>query len=146
MAHKCRVRCPQLGIEAIYNEMREDFVENDGNNVHAVLLMDFKMKFEPVSGRETTLEHYGKRGVCWHECQLTYFDYLSEYNDGGTVVPKNVSLIIYFDQILNNSNKQDAGCVIGMLGSVLVQFSWSYHSFLQLYYSLTMQTVNRIIY
>ena len=88
MGHKCRVRCQQLGIEAIYKEMREDFIESDGNNVHGVLLMDFKMKFEPVSGRETTLEHYGKRGICWHGCQLTYFDYIYEYNDDGTVASK----------------------------------------------------------
>jgi hypothetical protein len=32
----------------------------------AVILIDFKMKAEPIYFRETQTEHFGKRGMTWH--------------------------------------------------------------------------------
>ena len=79
------------------------------------MILDFKMKFNPISGRETTLDHYGKRGIGWHGCQLTY--YRQMVIDDET---KTVRHIVYFDQILQSSNKQDASCALSMLELVIV--------------------------
>ena len=38
-------------------------------------IIDFKMKFETMSVRDSTLEHYGQRGIGWHGCALIYHLY-----------------------------------------------------------------------
>ena len=37
------------------------------------MIGDYKMKFEPISTRETTLDHYGKRGISWHGFCLQFY-------------------------------------------------------------------------
>ena len=47
---------------------------------HAVLEIDWKMKWEATSSRETSQqsEHFGKRGIGWHGCLLRFFAYNEE--------------------------------------------------------------------
>src|SRR5688500_11435832 len=52
MAHLLRVKNQRIRIKEIYNTL--------GSN-ECLILMDYKMKFEPVYFRETTIEHFGKK-------------------------------------------------------------------------------------
>ena len=115
MAHKCRVQCQKIAINKKILELQEVCCSSNRKEVKGILILDFKMKFNPISGRETTLDHYGKRGIGWHGCQLTY--YRQMVIDDET---KMVRHIVYFDQILEGSNKQDGSCAFSMLELVLI--------------------------
>ena len=46
------------------------------------MIGDFKMKFEPMSSRETTLDHYSKRGISWYGfCLMFYLSHSSVDDD-----------------------------------------------------------------
>ena len=77
--------------------MKELCVRSRGSSINAMIIVDFKMKYEIKSSRESTVEHYRKRGLGWHG--ITIIFYL--YDELGSVPYKN---IIYIDQIMNDSN------------------------------------------
>ena len=74
---------------------------------NTLIIMDFKMKFESKSSRETTVENYGKRGISWHGFAVIF--YLLDSNG------EPFKNIIYLDQILSDDNSQDALTVVGLL-------------------------------
>ena len=43
--------------------MVKKLLESNGTDVCDLMIIDFKMKFEPGCARETSLDHYGKRGI-----------------------------------------------------------------------------------
>ena len=55
-----------------------------GTNIDATLILDFKMKFESMSMRESTIEHFGKRGIGWHGCALVFYQYKDILNNDGS--------------------------------------------------------------
>ena len=81
-----------------------------------------------MSVRESTLEHYGKRGIGWHGCVLIYYLYKVktgdkhniEYDVNGCEIHEARKNIVYIDQILESSNKQDGMMVISLLEAALV--------------------------
>ena len=73
-----------------------------------MVIIDFKMKYEVKSSRESTLEHYGKRGLGWHGMAIIFY----LFDDTESAPYKN---IVYIDQIMNDSNVQDSATVCGML-------------------------------
>ena len=85
------------------------------------------MKFEAKSARETTVEHFGKRGIGWHGCALIYYLYQqreddngnSMFNDNGEKMMFAKKHIIYIDQILEDGNRQDGLVVISLLESAV---------------------------
>ena len=102
-------------------------MSSKGKEVEGMLIIDFKMKFESQSTRESTVEHFGKRGISWHGCALVYYLYeLKEDHDGNIVVNTNGNevcyakkYLVYIDQILMNSNKQGGISVAGLLEACL---------------------------
>ena len=80
------------------------------------MIVDFKMKFEVLSSRESSLEHFGKRGISWHGCALVYYLY-EIIDDDGNYGPKEYR--VYIDQILEGSNRQDGAAVVSLLEAVL---------------------------
>ena len=66
------------------------------------------MKYEVRSSRESTVEHYGKRGLGWHGMAIIFY----LWDELESTAYKN---IVYIDQIMNDSNVQDSGTVIGLL-------------------------------
>ena len=107
MAHQARCQCQSVAMSMIENGIKQACVESKGNVVKALIIMDFKMKYEMKSTRETTVEHFGKRGIGWHGFAIIF--YLLD-TDG--LPYRN---IVYIDQILNDDNKQDALTVVGLL-------------------------------
>ena len=82
------------------------------------------MKFEPMSSRETSQQHFAKWGIGWHGCSCLYFKYEEQLIDDESGVTsievKAVRYTIYCDQILEGSNKQDGLAVISMLEAFLI--------------------------
>ena len=73
-----------------------------------MIIINFKMKYEIKSSRESTVEHYVKRGLGWHG--MVIIIYL--FDDIESALYKK---IVYVDQIVNNSNVQISAKVVGML-------------------------------
>ena len=123
MAHVCRCICQSQYLTFIDKGVKRECMMTKG-----LMIIDFKMKFETMSVRETTLEHYGKRGIGWNGCALTYYLYKVktddkhniEYNTNGCEIYEARKNIVYIDQILESSNKQDDMMEILLLEAALV--------------------------
>ena len=107
LGHQVRCQCQRAAISKEESDMKELCIRSKGSTVHAMVIIDFKMKFETKSSRESTVEHYGKRGLGWHGMAIIF--YLLDKDE------EPVRNIVYIDQILNDSNIQDSGIFIGLL-------------------------------
>ena len=85
MAHRVRCKNQSNAIDNIKQDMIDRIKASNGSDVHALMIIDFKMKFEPLSARETTLDHYGKRGIGWHGVHIMYFKLEEVKDDNGNV-------------------------------------------------------------
>ena len=128
MAHVCRCTYQSQYLQFIDKGMKIEYLMTKGKKTKGLMIIDFKMKFETMSVRESTLEHYGKRGIGWHGCALIYYLYKVktedkhniEYDTNGCEIYEARKNIIYIDQILESSNKQDGMMVISLLEAALV--------------------------
>ena len=111
MGHKVRVVNQHQRIKALHNQMKDVCVNTKGIKVIALLCIDWKMKWEAFSNRETIMKHYGKRGVSWHGVYILYYIWLED---------KAVKQRVYLDQILNGDNKQDGLSVLSMIEAMIV--------------------------
>lgn len=71
------------------NAQKEESVEqlcldSKGKQIHAMLINDFKMKFEQVSSRESIVEYFAKRGIAWHGGAIIYYMYKFKNDIDGT--------------------------------------------------------------
>jgi len=121
MAHRARCSNQNLALEQTEHDMVKKLKESNGQHVQAIMIADFKMKFEPISSRETTLGHYGKRGIGWHGIHLTYYKLEQHADENGISQQIPVKYAIYLDQILEDSNRQDCLCVFSLLDAALQQ-------------------------
>ena len=123
MAHVARCVNQSHAIAQKEESIKQLCFDSKGKQVHAMLIIDFKMKFEPLSSRESTVEHFAKRGIAWHGGAIIYYMYENKKDaDGCNIVDKDgkevyytKKYIIYIDQILQGSNKQDGMTVIALL-------------------------------
>ena len=129
MAHSARCVNQSKGIARVENDIRDKCIATKGSTICAILIVDFKMKYEPKSMRETTVEHYGKRGIGWHGCALIYYLYQQKQDDNNNMVYDNENnepvmaakkYIVYVDQILEESNRQDGLVVISLIEAAVV--------------------------
>lgn len=89
-------------------ELQQEIKRNE-SQTKVLLLMDFKMKFEPVVYTEKTVDFFGKRGLSWHGVVAIYSD--------GTGGIKH----LYIDQIVGNNSKQDKISVLSMYDAALAR-------------------------
>ena len=75
MAHSLRCTNQSVGIKQLYNEIQNECIATKGLKTRDIFIVDFKMKFEAKSTRESTVKHFGKRGIGWHGCALIYYLY-----------------------------------------------------------------------
>lgn len=66
VGHQMRCKNQQRAMERIDEKMNNCFKYSNGNRVSVQMVIDFKIKFEPLPTRETNLEHYDKRGIGWY--------------------------------------------------------------------------------
>ena len=123
MAHVTRCVNQSQAIAKHEESIKQVCLDSKGKQVHAMLIIDFKMKFEPLSSRESTVEHFAKRGIAWHGGAIIYYMYENEKDANGCNMLDNngnekycaKKYIVYVDQILQGSNKQDGMTVIALL-------------------------------
>ena len=123
MAHKARCCNQNRAIEKIHEKMKESCVKSKGKNIIATMIGDFKMKFEPLSARETTLDHYGKRGISWHGFCVEFYLLQEKEQEDGSFRTEPTKYTIYIDQILVDGNKQDSLSVFCLLEAAMAQIS-----------------------
>ena len=109
--HRVRVANQQVHLDKIIKDMEKECLDKK-NSSDTLVNADWKMKFEPMSSRETSQQHFAKRGIRWHGCLCLYFKYEEqciEDESGGvtSIEGKAVRYTVYCDQILEGSNKQD---------------------------------------
>ena len=150
MAHIARCTNQVHAINDKEKELETLCMNSKGKEIGGMLIIDFKMKFEAQSTRESSVEHFGKRGIAWHGCALIYYLYETKKNDDGSTMKDTngneiyyaKKYLVYVDQILTNSNKQDGMSVLGLLESCLT----SLHSQLPFISQLTIQSDNATTY
>ena len=103
--------------------MKTKCLEGGNNDTQAIMIGDYKMKFEPLSSRKTTYDHYGKRGISLHGFCLIYYQLEEISKEDGSIVNEPVKYTVYMNQILSDSNKQDALSVLGLLDAALGQIA-----------------------
>ena len=72
LAHQTRCGCQQSAIAKIENDIKELCVRSNGSTINSMIIIDFKMKYEIKSSRESSVEHYGKRGLTARYCKVGY--------------------------------------------------------------------------
>ncbi len=76
------------------------------------MIINFKMKFEHISSRETSLEHYRKRAIGWHGVQIMYFKFEDDKNnEDGIISKKPLPYTVCLDQMMDDGNRQDTARV-----------------------------------
>jgi len=123
MAHKARCANQNKAIEEIHSKLKRQCTSSNCNEITAVMIGDYKMKFEAMSSRETTLDHYGKRGISWHGFCVQFYLLHNEVTDNDQVVPTPKKYTVYLDQIVSDGNKQDSLSVYSLLDAALAQIS-----------------------
>ncbi len=93
--HQHRVRNQQDRIAELFHSVKYKFD-------HAVVLMDYKMKFESIRFREKTSEFFGKRGCSWHGAVVFFAEREGALNQ------------LYYDQISSDDSMQDTFAVASM--------------------------------
>ena len=73
MGHVCRKRSQSSQIKDREEHIRKCCEKSKGKDIKCLAVMDFKMKFESMSARESSVEHFGKRGMGWHGFALMYY-------------------------------------------------------------------------
>ena len=73
MGHKARCANQNESISKIEQDTKDKCVTTKGKTVKGLIAMDFKMKFNPISARESTIDRYGKRGISWHGFCIIYY-------------------------------------------------------------------------
>ena len=63
--HRVRVANQQVQLEKVIKEMEQQCLLNKGSS-EALIVADWKMKFESMSSHETSQQHFAKRGIGWH--------------------------------------------------------------------------------
>lgn len=115
MGHRLRVVNQQRNIHALFEAMKTSCFNLNGK-YEVLLVIDFKMKVEPLFFRETTAAHYGKRGMTWHGAMARYWT--QDTNpDGDCIAVENK---VYFDHISSCDNKQDRDAVIAFVEAVVI--------------------------
>eukprot|EP00049_Salpingoeca_infusionum_P013069 m.244130 g.244130 ORF g.244130 m.244130 type:complete len:880 (-) comp15351_c0_seq3:204-2843(-) len=110
--HRLRVVNQHQAIDCIHKELRQECMRTKAVSTSAVVIADWKVKWEPRYYRETTRQHFGKRGISWHGYLLHFYDY-DAIND------EAVRKTVYCDQVIDGSNKQDGSAVLATLEAFL---------------------------
>ncbi len=113
MGHRVRVSNQRSAI----NDLRSSLDDSE-----AMIILDFKMKFESKYFREKTSEFYGKKGMTWHGA-MVYSRYTEEAKEvaaqaGKQLEPFNIT---YYDHISTGDSKQDWFAVLSYFEAVIIR-------------------------
>ena len=101
MAHSVRAAVQQRRIREIEKDL-----EKRGSN-HCKIILDYKMKLTPCQWRESTILHYGKRGISFHGAVLAF------RNDADEIE------LHYLDTVVDGDAKQNVGATFAIVEDLL---------------------------
>lgn len=81
-AHVVRTVAQRKHLDKELNDMKR-LCEQSGES-NALVIFDWKMKFQRMHSREYTPEHFGKRGLPWHGCMIIYHKRVNHQQNGVT--------------------------------------------------------------
>ena len=90
---------------------------------NSLIIGDDKMIFEPISPKDTTLNHYGKRDISWHGFCLQFYLKDNVTHEDGTECEEQMKYTAYINQIVNDGNQQDCLSVFALIDSAMNQIS-----------------------
>ena len=105
LGHHARCVNQNKALSDIEERLKSQCLDESFFGCTAIMIADFKMKFEPMSSRETTLDHYGKRGISWHGFCLVFFLKQEVRNTDGSLQQEAVKYSVYLNQLMAESNK-----------------------------------------
>ena len=108
LGHRVRVHVQRVNIKEIMDNLKYS---------EAMIIMDFKMKFEAMYYREKTVDFYGKKGIMWHSSQV-----YTRYSDQDQKTHGNLEdfCITNYDHIATSGSKQDWMVVLSCFESVVI--------------------------
>jgi len=107
LGHRVRVKNQRDRIDEIMASLSEH---------EAMVVMDFKMKFESLYFREKTTDFYGKKGLSWHG-SMVYSRYTSSEREASEESLLDYH-ITYYDHISSGDSKQDYVAVMSYFEAV----------------------------
>ncbi len=107
IGHRSRCTNQSTSIKSMEKKIQKLCIKSKGDDIRGIQVMDFKMKFNPINARESTIDYYGKRGISWHGFCLIYYMYDENTKEA-------TKYCAYLDQILSDWNKQDMYCVLSL--------------------------------
>ena len=111
MRHRMRVICQRDACDKILEILKRD-CEQTKRTSRAFIIIDWKMKFEPMSSRETMPENFGKRGLPWHGVAIIYYIWDNETSQA-------IKQVLYIDQIVDKCSKQDCLSVVALFETTI---------------------------
>ena len=100
MGHSIRTAVQQQAIEKAWSQAKQD-------KTRCIILADYKMKIDPSQHRETSTEHYAKRGISYHGVCVAYINEDDEFT------------LRYFDTLVEGDSKQDIGATLAIVEDLL---------------------------
>ena len=61
-----------MDVSSLMEEIKSECLPGERSR-RALLVLDYKMKFERMHHREKTVDHYGKKGISWHGAMAMQF-------------------------------------------------------------------------
>jgi hypothetical protein len=112
MRHRYRVLCERRAFQLSREELKEYSEKYKTVGRKCIIIIDWKMKFEALSTRETMPENFGKRGLPWHGAVVIYFIWCEKSK-------QSVQKMKYIDQIMTGGSKQDCFAVLALFEAVI---------------------------
>ena len=111
--HVARVANQNANLKK-FDEKLQEQCQQEKNEMPLLLylIIDFKMKWEPMYSKEKATENFGKRGISWHGNRVHFWVWDSKRGEP-------VKKVIKLDQILDGGNKQDGLTVLALLEATL---------------------------
>ena len=111
MGHRIRVTNQKLHITRLIDGMKER-CRRGRKSSEALVVLDYKMKFDAAYYREKAVDYYGKRGISWRGSMVMLFAFNEKAK--GPVLQR-----IYFDDASFEDNKQDSLAVMSLIEHLL---------------------------
>ena len=121
MGQHIQCKNQSIAIDQIKQDTIDRIKTSNGQDIHALMIIDFKMKFESLPTRETSLDHCGKRSIGWYGDYLMCFKLEEVEDEDRSIIKEEVQYSVYLDQILADGNRQDSVCVTSLLDAVSKQ-------------------------
>lgn len=110
--HVARCVQQQEAVKEVLETLKRECETTRTFTTHAVLNIDWKMKFLVESSRLSQSEWFARRGYGWHGVMVSFYRYDTKKN-----TPELVRLFI--DQILKNGHEQNCVAVVSMIEAAI---------------------------